>query len=129
VAPTVTEPVTPVTEDRYERDATVTEAVTPAVTTVTVEQGKAPSTGHSAGVTVPVGLPARDPALIGVYALIEGLQRGRDELARLGFEGKAARLAARQERRQETRTKTTAFVLFVLMSALLVGAMWAGAHG
>src|SRR5262245_22491623 len=65
-----------------------------------------------------------DPALIGVYALIEGLRAGQAELARLGWESKATRLAAKAARRQEIKDKATAFVLFWVMSALLVGTMW-----
>src|SRR5262249_25684789 len=45
--------------------------------------------------------------------------------------GSAKRAAAewKMQRKQEGKTKRTAFVLFYLMSALLVGMLWAGTHG
>jgi len=73
--------------------------------------------------------PMRDPALVGVYALIEGLQAGKDKLDRLRYEAKEAKRAAKAEHRQETKTKLTAFVLFDLMAACLIYAMWAGING
>lgn len=70
-----------------------------------------------------------DPALMGVHALVQGLRAGQAELERLGWEGKAARRAAKAERRQETRTKLLAFFLFVLMASLMIGFMYAGIKG
>jgi len=60
----------------------------------------------------------RDPvvALQGVAELYDALKGG-------------ARERARAARRQERRWVMLKFVLFYVMAALLVGAMWAGAHG
>jgi hypothetical protein len=76
-------------------------------------------------------LPRRrkDPALLGVLALVEGLRAGQAELERLGWEGKATRLAAKAERRQETRTKLAAFSIYYLLAAVMVGMLYAGAGG
>jgi|SRR5262245_32439531 len=70
-----------------------------------------------------------DAALAGVHALIQGLRAGQAELARQGWEGKAARRAARAERRQETRTKMAAFAIYYLLAAVMCGTMYAAAHG
>jgi hypothetical protein len=65
-----------------------------------------------------VRVPQRDPvvALQGVAELFDALKGG--PMAR-----------AKADAKVEGKTKRTAFVLFWLMATLLVGAMWAGAHG
>jgi hypothetical protein len=116
--PTVTEPVTPVTG----AVTTVTPAVTDPVTTVTPEPRKAPSHAASASVTA-------DPALMGVLALIEGLRAGQAEIDRIKHEARQAAAEAKAERRQESRTKAIAFVIYYAMAAVLGYAAWAGING
>lgn len=98
----------------------------PTVTTVTEPVTTPPVVTEPAVTTQRL---VTDPALMGVHALIEGLRAGQAELERLGWEGKAARQAAKAERRQETRTKLLAFFLFVLMASLMIGFMYAGIVG
>jgi hypothetical protein len=71
----------------------------------------------------------QDPAVLGVYALIDGLRAGQAAIDREKRDHEAARQAARQEVRQEGRTKRIAFVLYYLMAAILMGTLWAAAHG
>lgn len=70
-----------------------------------------------------------DPAVAGVNALIQGLRAAQAELNQQRCEARQAVKAEKARRRQETRTKLTAFVLFDLMSACMLYAMWAGING
>src|SRR5262245_18665191 len=73
--------------------------------------------------------PQQDPALLGVYALIEGLRAGEVAIHRERREQALLKREGRATRRMMLRHKLLAFVLFCLMSALLLGLLWAGAHG
>ena len=73
--------------------------------------------------------PKQDPALLGIYALIDGLRAGQAAIAREKEEQEIILQALRQEARQQSRTKLIAFGMYYLMAAILVGTFWAGAHG
>jgi hypothetical protein len=64
-------------------------------------------------------LPRRrhDAALTGVHALIAGFTAGKAQIDRLRYEARQADAQAKAERRQELKTKLTAFAVFYLMLA------------
>lgn len=70
-----------------------------------------------------------DPAVAGVYALIEGLRAGQAAINRDRYEARQVIAKAKAEHRQETRTKLLAFALFDLMAGVMIYVMYAGING
>ena len=80
-------------------------------------------TGHSRRApTLRARSPKVDTKLLALHALTAGFRAAKAEIDQ-------ARLEARAEQRQESRTKTIAFCLYYLMAGVMVFVMYAGITG